>query len=41
MEIPIEGEYVKADEIVQDENGERYCLPYFDQGRFNILIFDW
>lgn len=30
MDIPIEGEYVKADEIVQDENGERYCLPYFD-----------
>lgn len=40
MEIPIVGDYVKADEIAQDLYGQTYSLPYFDNGRFNILIFN-
>ena len=42
----IKGEYVKADEIIQNENERgqsketRYCLPYFQDGRFKLYIFN-
>jgi len=36
----IKGNYVKADCIVQNETGTRFCLPYFNGGRFKLYIFD-
>jgi len=38
--LKIKGEYIKAEEIVQNKPSTRICLPYFDSGYFRMYIFD-
>ena len=38
--IKITGIYVKCDSISQNDKGTQYCLPYFDSGFFNLIIFN-
>jgi hypothetical protein len=30
---------IKAFQVVQNAKGNRYCLPYFDSGKFKIRVF--
>lgn len=40
QKIQIYGDYLLADEFVQDKSGKVYCLPYFDTGYYKIHLFD-
>ena len=39
QEIQVEGQFLRADEIVQNKEGNIFCLPYYDNGFFKILTF--
>lgn len=39
QEFTVEGEFLRADEIVQNQCGSIFCLPYYDNGFFKILTF--
>ena len=39
-EHAIEGTFIKAKELSQNEEGDTFCLPYFDSGVFLVLIFN-
>ena len=36
----IKGELIKVLEVVQDSDGQTYCLPYYDSGIFKIRVFN-
>ena len=36
----LEGEYIKAKEIIQNKNGDMFLCPYLNNGVFYLLIFD-
>ena len=36
----IEGNYIKASTIIQNKNGNKFCIPYLKDGTFNLLIFN-
>jgi hypothetical protein len=40
LEIPLEGDYIKAAKIVQNFNGTVYCVPYLRNGKFWLLTFN-
>jgi hypothetical protein len=35
----LEGDYIKAANIVQNFNSTTYCVPYLKNGRFCLVIF--
>ena len=39
-EIKIIGEHIKAKQIVQRADGKLFCIPYNDNGTFNVIFFD-
>lgn len=39
LEIRLEGEYIKAANIVQNFNGSVFCVPYLKDGEFNVVTF--
>jgi len=40
MNIPIAGEYIKAQFVEQNEKGDIFALAYMDNGIFHLLVFD-
>ena len=38
--IDFEGEFMLADEIVQNNAGNTFCMPYFDSGQFKVHFFN-
>ena len=40
QEIQVEGQFLRADEIVQNKEGNIFCLPYYDNGLFKIHFFN-
>ena len=40
QKFEIQGEIIKAMEVVQDLSGQTFCLPYLDTGNFKIRIFN-
>ena len=36
----INGYYIKARNIVQNEDGQLFACPYFDNGNFHVMIFN-
>jgi len=40
FEHDLKGHYIKAKEIVQNDDGNMFLCPYLNHGVFNVLIFD-
>lgn len=39
-EIEIKGDYIKAANIIQNFNGQVFCVPFLRDGQFNVVIFN-
>lgn len=40
LDIRLEGDYIKAANIVQNFDSMVYCVPYLKNGRFCLVIFN-
>lgn len=36
----IDGIHILADELVQNEDGDLFCIPYLDAGQYKVHVFD-
>ena len=38
--LDFHSEYIKASHVTQNDDGDKFCLPYYDNGLFKIHFFD-
>lgn len=41
LNIDLQGDYIKASDIKQNDNGKVFSVPYLKDGNFHIVIFTW